>query len=523
MGRHLIHSQTLDLRYGDERQAKADMDQWGSWYQRELLPVIASVLDEVEIPGKTIRLERLEIDLGHITGKPDPDSLRRKLREMLKTQILRQSPELLHPRPKPVIGPQKTNVTARPKPSPELEQLIFLLEKGRAAWWSSATAKTGIRHLLKSLFWEEKNPALQAWLSEQPLSPQAVQRLAHHLDYSQLLELAKWVSPKGAKAWEQLDLSLKKVWVPSFFSSPELEKRLSPVLAEVFFAKEAAGLSAVGLELRAVFFAAQKAKISDDRIFIPLLGFFPEEKINGLKRSGALEELREKWLQSSFVRANFDSAPEKPKAVRRRLNSQMLQQPVEKSSAKTTAKSDRKAQVQDRKKTPPGLDKDETVLIANAGLVLTAPFLPYFFRGLGLVDKTGFVSTEAQHRAALLIQALLDESHEYEESDLLLNKILCGIAPEEAIPVAFAASALEKEEIPNLLDAMAAQWTALKSTSGQAMAQGFFPREGSLRQTDKGYLLHIPRTSIDILLNRLPWTLSIIKLPWMNETLFVEW
>ncbi len=139
------------------------------------------------------------------------------------------------------------------------------------------------------------------------------------------------------------------------------------------------------------------------------------------------------------------------------------------------------------------------------------------------MENRAFVSPEAQQRAALLIQALLDEHHEYEESDLLLNKILCGIPTEEVIPVVFSPTDLEKEEIPNLLDVMTQRWAALKSTSGKSMALGFFPREGSLRRTDKGYQLHIPRVSIDILLNRLPWAISIIKLPWMDETLFVEW
>jgi hypothetical protein len=155
--------------------------------------------------------------------------------------------------------------------------------------------------------------------------------------------------------------------------------------------------------------------------------------------------------------------------------------------------------------------------------VLAAPYLPYFFKGLGLVENKEFISKEAQNRGVLLIQALLDESHAYEESDLLLNKILCGMSPSEPIEVNFSPTKLETEEIKNLLDAMVARWTALKSTSGAAMAKGFFRREGSLRRIDKGYQLMIPRISIDILLNRLPWTISIIKLPWMEETLYTEW
>ncbi|HSF55307.1 MAG TPA: contractile injection system tape measure protein, partial [Algoriphagus sp.] len=169
------------------------------------------------------------------------------------------------------------------------------------------------------------------------------------------------------------------------------------------------------------------------------------------------------------------------------------------------------------------LDLDETILISNSGLVLTAPFLPFFFKGLGLVENKQFVSPESQNRAVLLLQALLDDSYEYEESDLLLNKILCGLEPTEPIQVRFSPTDIEKEEIKNLLDSMVSQWSALKSTSGASMAKGFFHREGSLKRTSKGHQLTVPRISIDILLNRLPWTISIIKLPWMNEPLFTEW
>ena len=67
------------------------------------------------------------------------------------------------------------------------------------------------------------------------------------------------------------------------------------------------------------------------------------------------------------------------------------------------------------------LELDETILISNSGLVLTSPFLPFFFKGLGLVENTQFVSKAAQNRAALLLQSLLDDSFSYKESDLMLN------------------------------------------------------------------------------------------------------
>ena len=169
------------------------------------------------------------------------------------------------------------------------------------------------------------------------------------------------------------------------------------------------------------------------------------------------------------------------------------------------------------------LELDETILISNCGLVLTAPFLPFFFEELGLVEKKQFVSKASQNRAALLLQLLVEDSFSYKESDLMLNKILCGIEPTEPITVSFLPSEINKEEIKSLLEAMVGHWKALKSTSGSSMAQAFFKREGSLKRVSKGHQLTISRISIDILLNHLPWAISSIKLPWMNETLFTEW
>jgi hypothetical protein len=259
-------------------------------------------------------------------------------------------------------------------------------------------------------------------------------------------------------------------------------------------------------------------------LLIPV-DFFQKSKVK------MLEKVWGKWIQTPIYKNSIPrvqplkNGPETGKDV--------FLEFIKTSKAKLTSSSLDKTSVlnqpsstsirKDKKTLSEKLELDETFPISNSGLVLAAPYLPYFFKGLGLVENKEFISKEAQNRGVLLIQALLDDSHAYEESDLLLNKILCGMSPSEPIEVNFSPTKLETEEIKNLLDAMVARWTALKSTSGAAMAKGFFRREGSLRRIDKGYQLMIPRISIDILLNRLPWTISIIKLPWMEETLYTEW
>ncbi len=520
MGQHLIHTQRLDLRYRNSVQAKADMDQWSKWYHREFLPVISEVLDELEIPGKTMRLNKLEIDLGRISGKPDPDHLKRILKEELKNQLLQQFPELLKTSKSPSWIETSSPSVTRDQPN-ELEHLAYLLEKGRQPWWALPSKKAGIRYLFQKLV-EEKNPVFKSWMESQPLSLTGAQRLANHLSLASLEELISWIFPDSIGIWKLFAKSLEESLSPLVFSKTELVGILSEILTEAFLVKKSTQVSATGTWLRTKLLFSPSPRINSKELLLPILELISEKK-SQVPKTSASTKILEKWLVSAFARRYSEYWPSLEKKEKDRIFGDFQKELLLRLGQKAAAQKVEKTQIPEKFRQSSSLETEETIPVFNAGLVLTAPFLIYFFRGLGLVEHKEFVSKSAQHRAALLIQALLDERFVYEESDLLLNKILCGIPPDEPIPVSFSPTETEKEEIKNLLEAMVSQWTALKSTSGESMAKGFFPREGSLKRVSKGYQLTIPRISIDILLNRLPWAISIIKLPWMEETLFTEW
>lgn len=482
MGRHLIHRQILDLRYIDEGRAKAAMNQWSDRFQKEWMPVMEEVLDELDIDGKWIRLDRVEIDLGKIRENLSPEIFRQKLKEALKTQLLKQIPRNQIPRPtedrSEFLFPQDDR-----KP---LELLDYLLRNGRKPWWASHSNKEGIRSLIQKLI-AEKSRELLAWLQSESFTPAMLFRLVKHLKWDEILKLISFAFPEKLKESLALREGLVSALSPEIYPKNELEQKLVRFILEAFY-------SALLAELIPNAFKT----ISNKRV---------------------LENVWAKWTQTpSFKKASPNSETQtKTQQLVKFLESVKIGYPESQSSKPDSIK--KASQTFHSEK----LVLDETILISNSGLVLTSPFLPFFFKGLGLIENKQFVSPESQNRAVLLLQALLDDSYEYEESDMLLNKILCGLEPSEPIEVSFSPTETEKEEIKNLLDSMVSQWAALKSTSGESMAKGFFPREGSLKRIDKGYQLTIPRISIDILLNRLPWTISIIKLPWMNEPLFTEW
>lgn len=157
------------------------------------------------------------------------------------------------------------------------------------------------------------------------------------------------------------------------------------------------------------------------------------------------------------------------------------------------------------------------------GLVLIAPFLPAFFNELKLTVDGVFPSEVEQHKALHLLNYLGSGKTSSPEYALMLHKLLCGIEITTPVPKSVKLSAAEKKEAMIFLDDIAGQWTTLRSTSGKALRDTFFQRNGILEKKDRSWLVRVERGPMDIMLDTLPWTISIIKAPWMQQLLQVEW
>jgi hypothetical protein len=178
-----------------------------------------------------------------------------------------------------------------------------------------------------------------------------------------------------------------------------------------------------------------------------------------------------------------------------------------------------KEELQTRKK----IKEEESLYIANCGLVILHPFIPQLFQTLELLDENKKLREELWSRALQLLQFLATgetASHEY---DLLLNKILCGIPVDAPVESNVELTETEKNEAIILLQSVIQHWKILKNTSVEGLQQTFLQRQGKLSQTDTGWVLRAEQKTLDILMNQLPWGIGTIKLPWMNYFLNVEW
>ena len=174
-----------------------------------------------------------------------------------------------------------------------------------------------------------------------------------------------------------------------------------------------------------------------------------------------------------------------------------------------------------------GLSLEEEIsglYINQAGLVLLHPFLVNFFRGVGLVIEDSFCDDLAQQTGIYLLNYLATGQTSAPEYELVLPKLLCGWPLNEPIAPDILLTEEARSEAENLLQTAINYWEVLKNTSPDGLREGFLQREGKLTHTDsQQWKLQVEQMAIDVLLSRLPWGLSMVKLPWMDELLIVEW
>jgi hypothetical protein len=165
------------------------------------------------------------------------------------------------------------------------------------------------------------------------------------------------------------------------------------------------------------------------------------------------------------------------------------------------------------------------LVLQHAGLVLLVPFLPRLFetRNIASAGDERLDPPVLPRACALLHFAATgsDEGHEFEVG---FAKILLGLRPETPLP--FASELLAQEDrdaVDELLQAVIGHWRVLKRTSVAGLRAAFLQRPGVVQEDDQYWRVRIEPSSIDLLLDHLPWGISTGRLPWVSKPILTEW
>lgn len=163
----------------------------------------------------------------------------------------------------------------------------------------------------------------------------------------------------------------------------------------------------------------------------------------------------------------------------------------------------------------------EGIYLDNAGLVLLHPFLPQLFSSLRIAVDDRLVRPE---RALCLLHYLATGQTVAPEYALVLPKILCHVPFDWPVESDVELTTAEQEEAVALLESVIRHWEALRNTSPDGLRGTFLMRPGKVVVREDGdWVLQVEANTADILLDQLPWGISMIKLPWMRTMLWVEW
>lgn len=461
---------------------------FSSFLKSHMLPLIESVADRLVPSGEIIRLDRLELDFENFVPGGNNIAALEAFEQKLEEQLRR----VMRPSDYP-NSPAAETIGSR---QADEELFIFLLKEGHLPWWAETTEPVVLQELAARVL-KEGDPSFQVALRKLLRELPARRRVAHQLSVVLIGQLLYSVSAEPGQMFSFLT-ALKN-----------LAARISATIA----AEHSHQL--VSAEF---FWRLMVERILNYLDGPPAPGAFVSEMIRwqqqeGDRQPGVLLLLEQMAEELRIVEPGH--LPVKPGSD---------DSPV-RTHSKNNKPAETKAQLSDPLKWMEEISSHGNgYFVRNAGLVILSPYIPSFFKTLGLVQENKFVSSEAQQRAAYLLHYLSTGSESsFEEHDMLLSKTLCGINLLTPLTLQFALREQEKEECQALLQAVVTHWTALKSTSPESMRDAFFIREGILESHANGWNLKIERTTLDVLVDKLPWGISIVKMPWSTELIFVNW
>ncbi|WP_126247604.1 contractile injection system tape measure protein [Chitinophaga rhizosphaerae] len=532
--RHMIHRQLFELtaRTG---QPAWEWDRTTADFHRDLLlPVLEACFREADRSGEHLVIDRLEIDLGVFGGK---EAFRKeagnRLRERLVQGLRVKREEASAQGNVAFTGKsssrpsEKRNSFSTVNPSSNGEKntandprrefppalldgkdaplaaFLFFLAQGRLPWWFAEDAKDAFgksfqQHLTGSDIREIRHAIEDGKAVGNATSiPGNIFISAECIRCVQSLEDTVLLKVAEAKGWNITELLAEWEWLgtaaqgyPGFF--PAFRQRYWTLVLQL------PPTPGVGQNQWEWIFPQHQTPKS--------LRSFLLDNEREVKRPSLQAFLTSEWLKDE-IRITPDArvsapgkSPDQPD-----IDPQPRKTP---SSKKITE--------------PDIIPEAEGLYVEAAGLVLLHPFLSELFAATGCREGKDWAPGGRQ-TAVRLLGYLSDNDADLPEYRLVFHKVLAGMAPEEPLEAIAPATTAMLDACNELLDAVLSHWSALKNTGRDGLREGFLQRPGMLRTASDGLQLEMEKRAQDVLINRLPWSCSMVRLSWMEQLLAVNW
>ncbi len=464
--RHRIKRAVFDLRFPEESLAFDVRRRLESLFERTVAPALQTVFDARAPNGIEHRIDRIEIDLGTL----DPDRLdETHLGALIEAQVDRELRRITAAR----------EVVARSESQTAADTLIAFLERGRFPWQAEVTSLTELEAALRAIDTHEL-PVLADRLHRSLQRHDVRARLAHQLDAGFFAWILTRLEP-------HLHETLDVIMTTLSSRRPLAQVRLAALTVIARTPRGALTAVIARSEMLMRLTESPTSAVEDEKLPPPVPDTPPDTTPPDI---AMIDTPLEKPLDTPL-----DVALDRPQ--------------IDDGETDTTE--------------PVGALAD-AMYVAGAGVVILHPFLLRFFDALQLLDdEKRFRSRAATVEAIHLLHHLVTGAEHPEEHETTLYKVLCAYPVEAPLVRRFDIGERARAESETLLDAVIDHWSKLKRTSPDALRETFLQRDGRLTSTEESWNLVLERRGVDVLLDSLPWSLSPVRLPWMDRTLWVEW
>lgn len=492
--RHIIRKQLIELELSSQRGALDWQRKLSRLFQDKIKTDLGKVFDGFDLRETVLRIPKLEVDLGDISGPHWERHFTEKCIKAIKNEVQKVKNQQLSGVPS-YHFPEKKNSEA---------QAIFFhfLEKGTLPWHSSPIQIEELEKILLKSLSEAPGDFPSALAAAFRRHPQMLDRLFGQFSQEFIVGLMEFRWSLKKEILVQLKAELEHL-LGRNLTAAEQKQLNKAVFHSLLHGKKVASIPLSNLKKRL-----------EEEIGRPLTDS-EEMGVNEKIRRELLDRQNLDFsypLLRSIWKENFDG--------KKNAQAELEEYAEFNEIDLIDAKSSETESPHEREDRP-----DCEWFIDNAGLVICAYFLAPFFKRLKLVDKDKFHNEAAQQKAIHLTQYLVTGQEASPEYLLTLNKILCGWPVGQALERHVRLSEHEKEQAGHLLKAVIKHWTILGNTSISSLRNTFLARKGKLSDEPhrSGWLLRVEQAGYDICVERLPWTISLIKLPWMSDSLYVNW
>lgn len=535
--RHIIQKQILNIQLPHRKEAIEQQERIRQLYWERIVPALDEAFSRIVPADVYLRIDKLSLDIGDVQYENIEEEIIQQVSEQIhqtyfKTKYEANSGATLVASTSIKQTSKKQNTLADytttkgqqllSKSSSDIQAVLFFLKNGIFPWWFPSMPRTTWAKLLEKVIVENRELMIQ-FLQTHP-TVKVQKRFIRQVQTEQIFFLLQKKYPELSAKLAHLQAEASSLDSPTFIT--EWTKAVQTTMKQislVILAEQPAktvSIDAIGH----VFIHRLSKKLSMSEA---QLHHFFKTKIE--KKKNAEMTVLPMFFEPPPPLKKETKSLHKKGTIETRTSTQPQKESKEYPTNSTKNAFEQQKQQKEIKEPSSQQNKDITkaleqgIFIPNAGLVLLAPFLPMYFEALGLVKNRQFVAVEQQERGLLLSQYLVLGHTAIAEHELILNKIITDWPLDEPPTIDLQLSTKEEQESQELWTSMLQHWGALGQTSPAGLQETFLQRAGKLVEKEEQYTLIIERKTIDILMDKIPWSYSIIKLPWMKKRIQVEW